>query len=318
MADVYSGTGDLTFDQTAWNRVVYKALRPRLFFDRFATVKSVPFHPGSTHSFVLWADLTAATTPLGQATDVDARVMDDSTVSVALAEYGDAVIPTAFLRATAFTNIDPDVADIIAHSASLTIDTLARTPMSAGDNKRFATGGNTTPTTYATVEAEDKIDEDDIRYVVAQLRTDNVREFDGNAFAGIIHPHVSYDFRDAAQATWSDPVAYSEPERRWNGEIGKFESVRFMESPRALISPDTGSPSTVDAYNTLIFGDEALAKVFTNGGGYSGGAGPTFVISDKADNLNRFRAIGWKWCGGFGRFREDALWNIISGSSIGV
>lgn len=321
MADVYTGKADLNFAQTAWNRLVYKALRPKLFFDRFATVKGSTYHPGETVSFVLWADLTAATTPLGEATDVDARVMDTSTVSVTINEYGDAVIPTALARATAFTNIDADVADIIAQSASLTLDTLARVPANSGTNIRYASASaETRPTSPQQVEEDDLMLDDDVRYVVAQMRTANVREFDGNAYAGIIHPHVSYDFRDGAagRTDWSDPVNYSEPDRRWNGEIGKFESVRFMESPRALVSTDTGSPSTVDAYHTVIFGQEAIAKAFSSGGNYSGGAGPTFVVSDKADNLDRFRAIGWKWLGGYGIFREAALWRIVSGSSIGT
>ena len=317
MSDVYTGASALDFDQVAWNRTAYKSLRPELYWDRFADVRAAPFHPGSSISIPIWADQTAATTPLGEATDVDARVMDTSTVSITLNEHGDAVIPTAFVRATAFVNVDPDVADIVGQAAGLSLDTLARTPMNAGTNVRFATASaETRPTLNSQVESDDIVTETDVRYVVAKLRGANVRTFDSNAYAGIMHPDVSFDYRSGANDNWDDPVNYSEPSRRWNGEVGKSSGVRFIESPRALATADTGSPSTNDVYYTVIFGKEALAKAFSSGGGYTGGANPTIVVAPKADNLNRFRAVGWKWFGGYGRFREAALWRIVSGSTI--
>lgn len=290
-----------------------------MFFDRFADVQATTFHPGTTVTFGIWADLTPSTTALSEAADKDAEALSDATVSVTLAEYGQAVIPTAKVRALSYIDIDPDVADIVAFAGGVAIDTLARTPMGAGDNVRFSTAsGETRPTLRSQVEADDVLVEDDVRYVVAKLRGANVRTFETNAYAGIMHPDVSYDYRSGANDNWDDPVNYSEPERRWNGEVGKSSGVRFMESPRAQVLTDTGSPSTADVYITYIFGKEALAKAFSSGAGYSGGPLPTTVISDKADNLNRFRAVGWKWLGGFARFREASLYRIESGSSIGT
>lgn len=319
MADTYTGTSTLNFDQTAWNKVTYKALRPELYYDRFFEVKGTTFHPGTTVSFVLWSDLSAATTALTEAADVDAVALGDSTVSVTLSEYGNAVIPTAKVRATSFVDVDADVADVVGFNAGISIDTIARTTMSAGTNVRYSTAsGETRPTARSQVEQDDELTAADIRFVTARLRAANVRTFDGNAYAGIIHPYTAVDLREeTGTAAWSDPVAYSDAERRWNGEIGKFEGVRFMESSRAPVFADTGSPSTVDVYATIIMGREAGAKAWSSGAGYNGGAQPTVVVSDKADNLNRFRAVGWKWLGGFARFREDALWRIESGASMG-
>jgi N4-gp56 family major capsid protein len=266
---------------------------------------------------VLWTDLAAQTTALAEAADVDAIALADSTTSVTLVEQGAAVIPTAKVRATGFVNVDPDIADIVGFNAGISLDTLARTPMLAGTNVRYGRGGATDPTSRATVEHEDEIASEDVRFVVARLRAANVRTFDGNAYAGIIHPYVAKDLREeTGGAGWSDPVNYSDAERRWNGEIGKYEGVRFMESPRAGVVVDGGTTNE-DVYQTLIFGQEGMAKAYSSGGGYTGGAQPTIVVSDKADNLNRFRAVGWKWLGGYGRFREDALWRIESSSSMG-
>lgn len=314
--DVYTGTSALNFDQTAWNKVTYKALRPELYFDRFATVKSSTYHPGTTVTFSFWTDMAAATTPLTEAVDVDAVALADTTVSVTLQEYGNATIPTAKVRALSFVDIDADVANVVGFNAGLTIDTLARTVMQAGTNVRYATGGTTDPSSNATTEAEDKITGYDVAYVVAKLRGANVQTFNGS-YAGIIHPDVSVDLRSDTDASgWLVPANYDDSQKRWNGEIGTFNGVRFMESPRAPSWADTGSPSTVDVFRTLIFGQEAMAKAFSSGGGYTGGSMPTVTISDKADNLNRFRAVGWKWLGGYAIFRQAALWGIVSGASI--
>lgn len=320
MPDVYTGTSALAFDQTAWNKTAYKALRPQLFFDRFATVKASTFHPGTTVSFNLWTEMSAATTPLSEAVDVEAVALDDSTVSVTLQEYGNAVIPTAKVRATSFIDVDPDVANLVGFNAGLSLDTIVRDVAVTGTHIRYATGGSTDPTSVATTEASDTISSADIRYVRAKLVGANVAGVAGQDYAGVIHPDVSYDLRSETGATntWSDPVAYSDPTRRWNGEVGKYEGIRFMESSRAPVYADTGSPSTVDAYYTLIFGSEAIAKAWSNGGGYNGGADATITIAEKADNLNRFKAVGWKWLGGYAIFRDDAIWRIVSGSSIGT
>lgn len=313
MPDVYTGTTTLNFDQTAWNKQTYLALRPQLYFDQFATVRGSTYHAGSTVTFPLWADLAAATTPLSEAVDVDAVALADSTMSIPLVEYGNAVIPTAKVRATSYINVDPDVANIVGFNAGISVDTLARTTAAGGTNVRYAQG---TATSRATVAAGHTITMADIRFVTAKLRGANVQEFDGNAYAGIIHPDVSYDLRSQTGTNnFSDPVAYSDVERRWNGEVGKVEGVRFMESPRAPQYVDGGA-TNADVFATIIFGREGIAKAFSTGGGYTGGASPTLTIADKADNLNRFRAVGWKWLGGYGILRQAAVWRIESSSSI--
>lgn len=260
--------------------------------------------------------MAAATTPLTEAVDVDAVALADTTVSITLQEYGNATIPTAKVRALSYKDIDEDVANLVGYNAGLSLDTIARAVMQAGTNVRYATGGTTDPTSNATVEAEDVITGFDVAYVVAKLRGANVQAINGS-YAGIIHPDVSVDLRKETDASgWLVPANYDDSQKRWNGEIGTFNGVRFMESPRAPSWADTGSPSTVDAYGTLIFGQEALAKAFSSGAGYTGGPLPTVTIADKADNLNRFRAVGWKWLGGYKIFREAALWRIMSGASI--
>lgn len=319
ISDAYTALSTLNFDQVAWNKEVFFPYRANLYWDQMATIKGGTYHPGSSVSFLFWADLADATTALSETADVDAVALDDSTESIALTEYGNAVIPSALVRATSFKDIDRDVANIVGRNAAKTQDTLARTTIAAGTNVTYATGGSSTPTSRATVEAEDTLAGFDIAKVVAQLRAADVPGLDGELYGGIIHPHVSVDLRAETDASgWLVPANYSDATKRWRGEIGTFNGVRFMESSTAPTYADTGSPSTVDVYGTVIVGQGGIGKAWGSGGGYDGGPNPTVVRGLPVDKLQRFHPIGWKMLAGYGILRQAAVRRIESGSSMGA
>lgn len=324
MADYYAaetGTGNLSVDQTAFEKLAYFALRDEMYFDQFADVQATnATNPGATVKFTIFQDLAAATTPLGEAEDVTPVAMSDSQVTITLEEYGNATVTTAKLRATSFLPVDPVAANAVGYNAGLSIDTIARTAAQAGSNVIYATGGATDPSSRTTINSDDLLVANDVRKAVAQLRKANVPTF-GGSYVAMIHPDVSYDFRSATDAAaWRTPANYVNPAGIYNGEIGVFEGVRFIESPRAPLfanaSDNSGSAGTIDVYGTLIMGRQALAKGISLGGEY--GAQPTIVYGTVTDLLKRFRPVGWKHFVGYGVFRQEALRRIESASSIGA
>lgn len=324
MADYYAaetGTANLSVDQTAFEKLAYFALRDEMYFDQFADVQATnATNPGATVTFTIFQDLAAATTELGEAEDVTPVAMSDSQVSVTLREYGNATVTTAKLRATAFLPVDPVAANAVGYNAGLSIDTIARNAAQAGNNVIYATGGAVDPTSRTTVNSDDILTANDVRRAVAQLRKANVPTF-GGSYVAMIHPDVSYDFRGATDAAaWRTPANYVNPQGIYNGEIGTFEGVRFIESPRAPLfadaSDNSGSAGNIDVYGTLIMGRQALAKGISLGGEY--GAQPSIVYGNVTDLLQRFRPVGWKHFVGYGVFRQEALRRIESASSIGA
>lgn len=324
MADYYAaetGTANLTTDQVAFEKLAYFALRPELFYDQFADVQATnATNPGSSVKFTIFTDLAAVTTELGEAEDVTPVAMSDSQVTVTLKEYGNATVTTAKLRASSFIPVDPVAANAVGYNAGISVDTICRDVLAAGDNVIYATGGATDPTDRDEVNTDDLLAPADVRRAVAQLRKANVPTV-GGSYVGFIHPDVSYDFRgNTDAAAWRTPANYVNPEGIYNGEIGMFEGVRFMESSRAPLfanaSNNSGSTGTIDVYGTLIMGRQALAKAISLGGEY--GAQPTIVYGTVTDILQRFRPVGWKHFVGYGVFRQDALRRIESASSIGA
>lgn len=324
MADYYAaetGTANLSVDQTAFEKLAYFALRDEMYFDQFADVQATnATNPGATVTFTIFQDMSPVTTALGEAEDVTPVALSDSQVSVTLNEYGNATVTTAKLRATSFLPVDPIAANAVGYNAGISIDSIARNAAQAGNNVIYATGGATDPTSRTTINSDDTLTANDIRKVVAQLRKANVPTF-GGSYVAMIHPDVSYDFRSATDAAaWRTPANYVNPEGIYNGEIGLFEGVRFIESARAPLfanaSDNSGSTGTIDVYGTLVMGRQALAKGISLGGEY--GAQPTIVYGTVTDILKRFRPVGWKHFVGYGVFRQEALRRIESASSIGA
>ena len=324
MADYYAattGTSALNVDQVAFEKLAYFALRPEMYFDQFADVQATnATNPGASVKFTVFADLAAATTALGEAEDVTPVAMSDAQVTVTLEEYGNATVTTAKLRASSFLPVDPVAANAVGYNAGLSIDTIARTAIQAGSNVIYATGGTDTATARIDMDTDDTITSKDIRRAVAALRGANVPTFGGN-YVGFIHPDVSYDLRGISDASgWRDSYKYTNAMPLYNGEIGMFEGVRFIESARAPLFANayngSGAVGTGDSYGTLVMGQQALAKAVSLGGEY--GSQPTIVYGTVQDLLQRFRPVGWKHFVGYAVFRQEALRRIESSSSIGA
>jgi len=166
---------------------------------------------------------------------VTAVALSDSQVTVTLAEYGNAVITTAKLRGTSFLDVDTVAANVVGYNAGDSIDQVVRDVLAGGTNVIYGGGGSSTPTSRTTVTATDIIEANDIRKVTAQLRKANAASFNG-LYMGFIHPDVSYDLRrETGAASWRDPHVYQDTMEIYNGEIGAFEGVRFIETPRAKV-----------------------------------------------------------------------------------
>jgi N4-gp56 family major capsid protein len=310
-------TSSLSVDQIAFDRLAYFALRSELLFDQAADVQPVAqAMPGSAVTFTIFNDISAATSTLNEVTDVTPTALSDSQKTVTLAEYGNAVVTTAKLRGTAFLDVDAAAANVIGYNAGDSMDQVVSAVLAAGDNVAYA-GGKSSRVGLAVA---DVLSANDIRKQVAALRKANVPTFNGS-YIGFIHPDVSYDFRTATDAAaWRTPANYVDPTGIYNGEIGLFESVRFIETPRAPLFANAfngaGAAGTGDSYATLIMGRQALAKAFSTQDG--NGAMPKVVRGNVTDLLMRLMPIGWYWLGGYGRFREASLRRIESASSIGA
>ena len=227
----------LDISKAAYEQLAYYALRPELYYDALVEVQSTnATNRGISVQFTIASDLSEATTALTETSDITPVSMSDSYVVVTPLEYGNAVQLTSKLGATAFMEVNPIAANIVGWNAGISTDGIARTAAGAGTNVAYTSG-----TTRAGLAKTNTLAGSDVRKAVASLRKNNVPTFNG-LYKGLIHPDASYDFRGATGGTnWSDPHVYSDPSGIYNGVIGNFQGVQFMETPRAPLFSDGGT-----------------------------------------------------------------------------
>lgn len=305
---------NLDYDQQAWERLAYFALRPELYFRAVADVKPTnQSHNGQSVVFTIQNDIVVQSTSINESVDVTPVTMGDTQVTVTLAEYGQAVQTTALIRGTSFLPLDPVVANIVGFAAGSSIDTVVRDVLKGGTNVRYAGQA----TARNTVIPTDTFKAAQARRALADLRGNNVPTI-GGMYVGFMHPDVSYDFRgETGAAAWRDPHTYSQPGEIWNGEIGAFEGIRWIESPRAPVFSDAGSSTTLtDVYRTLVLGRQSLAESYSMAD--SNGDMPRIAPTPVTDTLRRFTGMAWYFLAGWAIFRQASVRGIESSSSIGT
>ena len=262
--DAYTGSSTLDFSKAAYDRMAYFALRPELYFDAAADVQpTAQSMPGSSVAFTIVNDLPIQASALTETTDVSTVALSDSQITLTLAEYGNAVLTTAKLRGTSFVDIDPVVANVVGYNAGVSIDTIARATLDAGPNVMYAAGLGSTAlvgqtgatgaaaTSRGTVASTNTLSALDIRAARARLRSQNVPTF-GGMYVGYIHPDLVADLQGETVGSsniqgWRAPHVYAQPNEIWTGELGAFEGVRWIETPRAPYFQGAGASTGLSA-----------------------------------------------------------------------
>ena len=304
--------------QTAYDKFIEFNLRSEPMFRKFADKRPVDVtNPGNTVIFQVYKDLSRVTSALTETQDPDAVTMSNTDkVNVIVDEFGNAVITTEKLALESLSNIDPAVGDMLSFNMRDSLDALVWSKLTSLATGRWT---GTTSSDETTINGTDVSSSTSAPYItaalarrgVAKLRGASVQPRDGGFYTALIHPDVSYDLRSEAQssgsAVWQLPHTYTEGGvgNLWNGEIGIFDQVRYIETPRAEAISGTG---TSKVYATVLLGKQALIEAV----GYE----PKTVIGPVTDKLMRFRPAGWKALIGWNIFRTEARYVIKSKSSI--
>jgi N4-gp56 family major capsid protein len=318
MANAFTSTTVMTnLIQNAYDKYVEFNLRSEPMFRKFADKRPVDVtNPGNKVVFQLYRDLSAATSTLSEAVDPDAvAISNTDRVEVTLNEYGNAVLTTEKLALESLSSIDPAVADMIAFNLRDSLDSLVYAKLRGLATGRFSGSAAADET---TVNGEDisglsasVLAAANVRKATARLRAASAEPRDGGFYVALIHPDVSYDLRSEAATNgsnvWQQPHTYTEAGvgNLWNGEIGIYEGVKFIESPRVAL---TGSTTALHKHYAIILGKQALLEAVTSE--------PKTVVGPVTDKLMRFRPVGWKGLLGWQIYRKEARYVITCKSSI--
>ncbi len=264
---------------------------PELVHTQFGQKHPIPRNGGKTIEFRKYDSLPKALTPLTEGVTPDGQKLNMSVVRATLAQYGAYIELSDILLLTAIDNNLVQATRLLGSQAGRTIDTITREVLNGGTNVQFAEGqvSSRDALHYTGEDNNCNLTVDAVRRAVRFLKVMNAQKIDGS-YVGIIHPDCSYDLM--SDPKWVNVKSYSDPDGIYEGEIGKIEGVRFVETSEAKVWKGEGA-SNRDVYSTLILGADAYGVSELSGGGLEhivkqlGSAGT-------ADPLNQRATAGWK------------------------
>ena len=208
---------------------------PSLVHDRFAQKHTIPTGGGKSVQFRKYDPLPKLTNPIAEGITPSGQTINMGIVNATVAQYGGYVELTDMLLMTAIDNNLCMATKLLGSQAGRTLDTISREVLVGGTNVQYAEGQISARSQLTGGKGEGEnhyLTVDAIRKAVRFLKNQNAEKIDG-AYVAIVHPDCAYDLM--SDPNWKYPHQYAEPSAIFEGEIGKIEGVRFIESTEAKV-----------------------------------------------------------------------------------
>lgn len=245
--NLFDGNTNTTLDaglsdemKTYYSMRLINLAEPELIHDQFGQKHPIPKNSGKTIEFRKYDSLPKALVPLTEGVTPAGQKLSMGVIRATIKQYGGYIELSDILELTAIDNNLVQATRLLASQAGRTSDTITREVLAGGTNVVYAGGAKDRSELVGgdATEANNKyLSVDDIRKAVRALKVMNAQKINGY-FAGIIHPDTAYDLM--SDKKWVDVKTYSDPDGIYEGEIGKIEGVRFVETTEAKIfhAPD--------------------------------------------------------------------------------
>lgn len=240
--NLFDGNTNTTLDpglsdemKTYYSMRLINLAEPELIHDQFGQKHPIPKNSGKTIEFRKYDSLAKALVPLTEGVTPAGQKMSMGVIRATVKQYGGYIELSDILELTAIDNNLVQATRLLASQAGRTSDTITREVLAGGTNVVYAGGVKDRSELVGgdATEANNKyLSVDDIRKAVRTLKVMNAQKINGY-FAGIIHPDTAYDLM--SDKKWVDVKTYSDPDGIYEGEIGKIEGVRFVETTEAKI-----------------------------------------------------------------------------------
>lgn len=239
--------------------ILYQA-QPNIRFEQFANLElDLMATPGSDVKVLKYGNITAGV-QLIEDGDIPTVSMSTSMVAITVTEYGNAMSFSELLLRQSFDKIMMQASKQLGLDYAKVNDLMLRDAIlaSTGLQKKFA-GQRAN---RAALTATDKFNTTLIKDGVELLATANAPKVNGDAYVCICHPHQARQMRD--DSAWINAAHYGAPGQIFQGEIGRYEDVVFVETTHtktidANVAHD-GATLAFKTYQAILLASDAFAK----------------------------------------------------------
>lgn len=262
MLNLFDGNTNITGDsglsdemKTYYSDYLIDMAEPELVHDQFGQKHPIPKNGGKTIEFRKYDPLPKALTPLTEGVTPNGQKLNMGVITATVKQYGGFIELSDMLLLTAIDNNLVQATKLLGSQAGRTLDTITREVLNGGTNVQYAEGqvNSRAALSYTDENTNHNLTVNAVRRAVRFLKVMNAPRINGY-YAGIIHPDCSYDLM--SDPKWVNVKTYSDPEGIYEGEIGRIEGVRFVETSEAKVFTGAGA-SGRDVYSTLIIGADA-------------------------------------------------------------
>ena len=284
--------------RTVYSKEIEFKAMPILRFLQFARQKTeLGTQPGLKIAMMTYNNLKRGGA-LTEGVRMGTQALSSTMKHITVGERGNAVAVSELALKTAFTDIMADATTLLARDVAITLDVELRDTLLNGvTNTIYGRAGKTDEkvTSRAALTDTKTLSVATIKDAVEILATANAPKFGGNYYVCFVHPHQSRELRD--DSAWVEASKYGAPEQLFNGEIGRIDDVRFIET---TIMPNGVAPegdeaytpelrtgeegNQVDVYQAVLFGEDTF--------GYAVGL-PVELRDNGVTDFGREHAIGW-------------------------
>lgn len=255
--------------------LMFEAL-PLLKFDQFAEEKTeLGKQPGDGIVFFKFNNLTRGGR-LTEGTAMTKQALTGSQVTITVDEWGNAVSMTELLIQTSFIPTMEVAAKQLGTDYAMTLDEEHRDVLETTANTVLANDA----ADIDSLTSSDIMTVEEVKDAVEILATNNVPKIGNDHYVCFVSPHQSRDLRD--DTNWIT-VGKLDPQRLYNGEIGRIDDVIFIETTQ-VSADDNEAATPVEYQSALMLGANALGRAV---------ALPVEMRDDGVEDFGRKHSIAW-------------------------
>ncbi|PWM56080.1 MAG: N4-gp56 family major capsid protein [Oscillospiraceae bacterium] len=237
---LFDGNTNVTTDvglteemKTYYSDYLIDNAEPELVHDQFGQKRPIPKNGGKTIQFRKYDSLPKALTPLVEGKTPDGQKLNMSVIEATVKQYGAFIELADILMLTAIDNNLLEATVLLASQAGRSLDTITREVLNGGTNVQY--GASRVNARYKLTgegDTKDLFSVNCVNRAVRFLKVMNAKKF-GDGWVAIAHPDVLYDLMEDPR--WRDVKTYSDPSGIYQGEVGRLNDVRFVETTEAKI-----------------------------------------------------------------------------------
>lgn len=275
--------------------------QPALRFEQVAVKRTdLTVLPGQKIKFLKYNALSTSGIALTETASIETGVISTATLQITVGEHAKALAFSEALLQASVTNLLGDAAKLLGNNYAVYRDAMIRNALLTGTNVLYPNAR----VNRAGIIATDVINVDVIRDAVELLATNKAPKFGGQEYIMFLHPHQAKAIRK--DSAWVNVNLYSTPDNIKNGEIGKIEDMRIIETTQVTLikkntqdiwadGVDTGADTAIAA-NTVADVYQAIAL-----GEFAVGIADALPVELRDDGVNDFgRTHRIAWYGIFG------------------